>query len=157
AATWWQAVPLAIVLSLATAAIGFNVQHDAGHKAYSERSWVNSLLARTLDLVGASSYFWHYKHGVYHHTYTNIDGHDNDIDLGFLGRLSPHQRRYWFHRWQHLYLWPLYGLVVIKWQLLDDFVTLAQGKVGSHRVPRPRGKDLAIFLFGKLLFLTLAF
>jgi len=26
--TWWQALPLAILLGLATAGIGFNIQHD---------------------------------------------------------------------------------------------------------------------------------
>jgi linoleoyl-CoA desaturase len=144
-------------VGLAAAAVGFNIQHDAGHRAYSERGWVNGLMARTLDLVGGSSYFWHFKHGVYHHTFTNIDGHDTDIDLGVLGRLSPHQPRRWFHRWQHLYLWPLYGLVVLKWHLFDDFYSLATGRVACHRVPRPRGWDLACFLFGKLGLLTLAF
>src|SRR5437667_403512 len=70
--TWWQALPLAILLGLTTAGIGFNVQHDGGHQAYSEHSWVNKLMALTLDLIGGSSYLWHYKHGVYHHTYVNI-------------------------------------------------------------------------------------
>ena len=109
ARTWWQALPLAILLGLATAAIGFNIQHDGGHHAYSTARWVNKLMAMTLDLIGGSSYVWHWKHGVFHHTYVNITGHDTDIDLGSLGRLTPHQRRYAFHRWQHLYLWPLYG------------------------------------------------
>ena len=109
--TWWQALPLAIVLGLTTAAIGFNVQHDGGHQAYSNHDWVNKLMAMTLDLIGGSSYLWHWKHDVYHHTYVNITGQDTDIDLGGLGRLTPHHRRHWFHRWQHFYLWPLYGHV----------------------------------------------
>jgi linoleoyl-CoA desaturase len=157
ATAWWNAVPLAMLLGLATAAIGFNIQHDAGHKSFSDQPWVNNLLSWTLDLVGGSSYFWHFKHGVYHHTFTNIDGHDTDIDLGLLGRLSPNQRRFWFHRWQHFYLWLLYGLVVVKWQLWDDFFSLATAKVGCHRVPRPRGWDLVVLAGGKLLFATLAF
>jgi len=24
------------------------------------------------DLIGASSYLWHFKHGVFHHTYPNV-------------------------------------------------------------------------------------
>ena len=36
AATWWQALPLAILLGLATAGIGFNIQHDGKHQAYSD-------------------------------------------------------------------------------------------------------------------------
>ena len=157
AQTWWQALPLAILLGLAMAAIGFNVQHDAGHHGYSNRAWVNKLMSLTLDMVGGSSYLWHWKHAVYHHTYVNITGHDTDIELGALGRLTPYQRRLPFHRWQHLYLWPLYGLMVIKWHLYDDFHDVITGRIGEHRFPRPRGSELAIFLAGKAVFLTLAF
>src|SRR5438552_18302468 len=35
AAHWWLALPLAISLGLAMAAVGFNIQHDGGHRAYS--------------------------------------------------------------------------------------------------------------------------
>ncbi|HEY7312106.1 MAG TPA: hypothetical protein VH643_22265 [Gemmataceae bacterium] len=78
-------------------------------------------MAMTMDLIGGSSYVWHWKHNIFHHTYANITDHDSDIDLGIFGRLSPHQRRYWFHRWQHLYLWPLYGLLTIHWHLVYYF------------------------------------
>src|ERR1051325_4109005 len=81
AQTWWQALPLAIVLGLTTAAIGFNIQHDGGHSAYSNHAWVNRLMARTLDVIGGSSYQWHWKHAIFHHTYVNITGHDTDIVL----------------------------------------------------------------------------
>src|SRR6516225_3884022 len=104
AQAWWQALPLAVALGLAMAAVGLNVQHDGGHHAYSRREWVNRLAARSLDLLGASSYLWRWKHAVFHHTFVNVAGLDRDIALCFLGRLSPHQRRLWFHRWQHLYL-----------------------------------------------------
>jgi linoleoyl-CoA desaturase len=157
AQAWWQALPLAVLLGLAAAGIGFNVQHDGGHRAYSDRPWVNRLMALTLDLIGGSSYLWHHKHGVIHHTYVNITGHDTDIDLGILGRLTPHQKRLPFHRWQHYYLWPLYGLMAIKWHLFDDFRDLITGRIGEHRVPRPRGWELALFLAGKAVFFSLAF
>jgi linoleoyl-CoA desaturase len=39
---WWQALPLAILLGLTTAGIGFNIQHDDGHYAYSDYPWVKS-------------------------------------------------------------------------------------------------------------------
>src|SRR5947199_7083752 len=54
--SWWLVLPVAVLLGLAMAAIGFNIQHDAGHRAYSERPWVNKLMAMTLDLIGGSSY-----------------------------------------------------------------------------------------------------
>jgi len=155
--TWWLALPLAISLGLSMAAVGFNIQHDGGHQAYSKRTWVNKLAAFSLDLIGASSYLWHWKHGVLHHTFVNITGHDTDIDLSPLGRLTPHQKRLWFHRWQHFYAWVLYGFLTIKWQLYDDLKDALVGHMRGHRVPRPRGWDLAVFVGGKLLFYTLAF
>ena len=100
---------LAILLGLSAAGIGFNIQHDGGHRAYSNHVWVNELMAMTMDVPGGSSYLWRWKHAVFHHSYVNIGGHDTDINLGILSRLTPHQKRLVFHRWQHLYLWPLYG------------------------------------------------
>ena len=157
AQTWWQALPLAVLLGLAAAGTGFNIQHDGGHSAYSDHPWVNKLMAMTLDLMGGSSYLWHHKHGVLHHTYANITGHDSDIDLGPLGRLAPHQKRLAFHRWQHFYLWLLYGLLAFNWHLYDDFRDVITGRIGGHRVPRPRGWELVIFLAGKVVFFSLAF
>ena len=61
--------------------------------------------------MGGSSYMWDWKHNSFHHTYTNIAGHDDDINVGPLGRLSPHQKWHRFHRLQHIYLWLLYGLL----------------------------------------------
>jgi len=157
ATSWWAILPLAVVLGISVAAIGFNIQHDGGHKAYSDRQWVNKSMALTLDLMGGSSYLWDWKHNTIHHTYPNIPGQDDDIDLGMLGRLSPHQRRYWFHRLQGVYLWLLYGFLALKWHLVTDFLVVATGCIRTHRVPRPRGRDLLVFIGGKIVFLSLAF
>ena len=157
AATWWQALPLAILLGLSMAAIGFNLEHDGGHQSYSNYAWVNRLMAMTMDLIGASSYVWRWKHVVIHHTYVNITGHDADIDVGVFGRLTPHQRQFRFHRWQHFYLWPLYGVNVIKWHLYDDFRDVILGRIGSQRMPRPKRWELVSFICAKALFLMMAF
>ena len=157
AATWWQGLLLSIVLGIATAQIGFNIQHDAGHQAYSEHRWINKWMAMTLDLVGGSSYVWHWKHARFHHTYVNIDGYDSDINLGALARFSPQQRHYWHHRWQHIYLWMLYGLTVVSWHLHDDFRDIITATIGKRRIPRPRGRDLVVFVLGKMVFFALAF
>ncbi len=155
--TWWQALPLAVLLGLTIAEIGFNIQHDGGHKAYSSRPWVNKLMAMTLDLVGGSSYMWRWKHVVFHHMYVNVVGHDTDIDLGIFGRLSPQQPRRGVYRWQQWYLWPLYGLMAIKWHFYDDYRDFITGRMGVNRFPRPRGWELVLFVGGKLVFLVLAF
>lgn len=157
ATTWWQALPLALSLGLAMSAVGFNIQHDGNHGAYSERRWVNKIMALTLDLLGGSSYVWARKHNAIHHSYTNVTGHDDDINVGLLGRLSPHQPRLKFHRFQHWYMWLLYGFLPNKWHFYDDFHNIIVGRIGEHRLPRPKGWDMAVFLGGKLVFFTLAF
>ena len=153
---WWLIVPLAVILGLAMAAVGFNIQHDGGHKAYSERRWVNKVMSLTLDLMGGSSYLWDWKHNTLHHTYPNIEGHDDDINVGFLARLAPQQKRYWFHRLQGIYLWVLYGFLAIKWHFVDDFYSIAIGRIGGHKIPRPKRWDLVIFIAGKVTFFSMA-
>src|SRR5262249_27976320 len=153
---WWLALPLAASVGLSMAAIGFNIQHDGGHRAYSDHQWVNKLMAMTLDLLGGSSYIWARKHNLIHHSYANVTGHDEDIDIGLFGRLSPHQARLRFHRLQHFYLWALYGLLPIKWQLYDDFRDVVTGRIGGHRFARPKGWDLVTLIGGKAVFFSLA-
>jgi linoleoyl-CoA desaturase len=151
APTVWLAVPLAISLALAISAVGFSIQHDGGHHAYSRYTWVNRLAAISLDLIGASSYVWRWKHVVFHHTYPNVVGQDTDIDAGVLARFAPQQRRRWFHRWQHLYLWVLYGASAAAWHLYTDFREVITGSICAHRIPRPKGWDLVVFILGKLV------
>lgn len=151
AETWWQSLPLSILLAFAMAAIGFNIQHDGGHGAYSRFGWINKFSAMTLDLIGASSYLWHWKHGVFHHTYTNVTGVDTDIELGGLLRLTPYQPHKRVHRWQHIYLWPLYGIMASRWHLYGDFHDVATGVLGPHRLARPKGWDMVVFIGGKVV------
>ena len=151
ARTWWQAVPLALLLGVSMALIGFNIQHDGGHHSYSRHEWVNKFAAMTLDLIGASSYLWHWKHVVYHHTYVNVHGQDTDIDVSSLLRFTPHAKRLKVQRWQHLYLWPLYGVMAARWHLYGDFKDVVTGSVGPHTIPRPKGWDLVVFIAGKVV------
>jgi len=148
----WQGLPLVIVLGIMTALIGFNIQHDGGHQTFSPYAWVNRLAATTLDLLGVSSYVWHWKHTVIHHRYVNITWFDNDINLVNLARMSPHHQRLWYYRWQHFYLWPLYGLEALKLQLVDNFKYIILGRLGYHRIPRPGGWKLVLFIVGKVIF-----
>jgi linoleoyl-CoA desaturase len=147
----------AVSLGLAMAGIGFNVMHDGGHGSYSSNPRVNRLMARSLDLLGGSSYVWHRKHNLLHHTWPNVPGVDDDIDTGGLARLSTAQALRGFHRFQWLYMWPLYGFLAAKWHLFDDFAFLFKCRVGTRPFPRPQGGDLAVFVGGKVLFFTWAF
>jgi linoleoyl-CoA desaturase len=154
AETWWQAVPLCFSLAAAMATIGMSIQHDGGHHGYSKYNWVNKIAALSMDFIGASSYLWHRKHAVFHHTYVNILDQDTDINAGPLGRFSPHQPRYKIHRFQQIYIWALYGLMAPRWHLIDDYKELMSGKIGKHRIARPKGWDLFNFFAGKVVSTT---
>ena len=157
ASSWWQAGVLSISLGLAMAGIGFSIQHDGGHGAYSKQQFVNQLMAMSLDLLGGSSYIWKWQHNIIHHSYTNLVGVDHDIDLGILCRFAPQQQHLWFHRFQYVYLWPLYGLLAFNWHFYSDFQKLIQGRIGEHRFPRPQGRDLVVLVLGKVMFFSWAF
>jgi len=74
----WSALAAGIVLALALVGIGFNVQHDGNHGGFSKSAWINRSAGFTLDLIGASSYYWKIKHNIKHHTYTNIPELEDD-------------------------------------------------------------------------------
>ncbi len=152
----WLAAPLAISLGLALAGIGFNVMHDGSHGSYSSKRWVNRLMALYLDAMGGSSYMWRWQHNVIHHTYTNIEGIDEDINVGFFARVAPAQRRLFFHRFQAFYLWLLYSFMPLRWWFFADFRALLLARMGGQAIPRPRGTELALFFAGKTLFFGLA-
>jgi linoleoyl-CoA desaturase len=144
------------LLALALAGIGFNIQHDGNHGTFSRRAWVNRLAGFTLDLIGASSYFWKDKHNHNHHVFTNIPHEDADINLGPMARMSADHPWFWWHRFQHLYLWVLYLFVHLRY-LYSDVQRLAFGKNDGLSARYPRGADMAWLLGGKACFLTMAF
>ena len=149
ATTVWQGALLSLSLGLAMAGIGCAIQHDANHGAYSSRAAVNRVMGMTLDMLGASSYLWHFKHNLAHHTYTNLAGADDDINFVPFARLSPAQPRLRLHRLQQFYLWALYWFLFPKWNFVDDFKSLAQAQISGHAFPRPRGALLVQLIAGK--------
>jgi linoleoyl-CoA desaturase len=153
----WQGALLSASLALAMGGIGFGIQHDANHGAYSSRAAVNRVMAMTLDMLGASSYLWRVQHNLSHHTYTNIEGADDDINFVPFARLSPGQPRYRLHHLQQFYLWALYWFLFPKWNFVDDFKNVTRGRIGGRRFPRPRGRHLIELVGGKMLFFGWAF
>ena len=147
---WWEAMLFGVPVALGVAGIGFCVQHDASHGAYSSRPWVNRLLARFIDVVGGSSFVWRTKHNVIHHTYPNLVGVDEDVDPPIAARFAPGQPWRPIQRFQHLYIWPLYALLGLKWLWFDDFHRVASGVIGSRKFRRPRGREWIILFGGKL-------
>ena len=155
AQTWWEGLICMVSVAMAGAGMAFNIPHDASHGSYSGSSVLNRMMALAFDVMGASSYVWNWKHNVLHHGFTNIPGVDDDINLEGIGRLAPTQKHLPFHRFQHYYLWVLYGLITIKWQWKDDFENVIRGKIGSAEIPRPKGWELFWFVAGKAAWLSL--
>jgi linoleoyl-CoA desaturase len=144
----------ALVLAVAVAATGTGIMHDANHGAFCRSPRANRIVAYSADLIGASSWVWRFKHNTLHHTSTNIVGIDSDIDQAPFARLAPQQPWHRWHRYQHLYLWLLYGFLAIKWFALSDFNAVARGGFGESRfLRRPRRRDVALLAGGKVIHL----
>ncbi len=156
ATTLLQVALFAFLLSQALVLIGFNVMHDGGHGSFSKRRWVNRLAGLALDLIGGSQQLWKTKHGVLHHSYTNIADLDDDLDGNGLLRLHPEQPWKPLHRMQAFYAPLLYSLLGVHW-VFSDFTEFFSGRIGGHPTPKPRRRDIAIFLVFKVSFLFLAF
>lgn len=115
---------LVLIMSLGLAGIGLSVMHDANHGAYSNKKWLNTLMGYSLNMVGANAFNWKIQHNVLHHTYTNVHEEDEDISPRGVLRLSPHSNWKWFHKYQFIYAWFLYGLMTIVWMVFKDFVRI---------------------------------
>jgi linoleoyl-CoA desaturase len=109
------------VLGFVLASIGFSVMHDANHGSYSTKSKLNDFIGLSANAMGASSYFWKQKHNIIHHTYTNVDGIDDDIAKSPIIRQCESQKWVPAHKVQHLYLLPIYSLSSIFWIFFMDF------------------------------------
>ena len=145
-------VMFAVVLVVACVATATSVMHDGNHGSYSRSGRVSRIAGWSSDLLGGSSYLWRFKHNRLHHGNTNVVGYDTDIEQMPFARLAPQQPWRPWHRYQHIYMWVLYGFLTLQWFVMSDYVTLAHGRVGSHRFQqRPRRRDVALIVLGKVL------
>lgn len=104
---WLLAIALPLGMSLATATL--TVLHDAGHRRFSRRTWVNVLATQTAAPIGLWVAHWTRKHQV-HHRVTQVYPLDDATRSSGLVRLHPSAPRWKIHRYQHIYAWLLYGL-----------------------------------------------
>ncbi|KAK3246002.1 hypothetical protein CYMTET_44453 [Cymbomonas tetramitiformis] len=108
------------VLGLAGAWIGLTIQHCGNHGAMSTKPWLNGLLGLTMDLIGGSSLMWRYHHQVSHHIHCNDTDMDEDVFSSFpMLRFDPRLPKYWFHKFQHLYMWLLFPLMQVAFEVGD--------------------------------------
>lgn len=146
-----------IITGFFTAFIGLNISHDAIHGSLSRRKKVNKFLSYTFNLIGANAYLWGIMHNIIHHTYTNIDGHDEDIESVPLLRMSPHKKLMRIHRYQYLYAFIFYGLGSLSWVFVKDYVKFFKKKIGNYENKKhPRIEYFKLFFF-KIFYYTAFF
>lgn len=122
----WQFYGLWLIMGVGVAGCGLGVMHDANHGSLSSNPKVNNLIGKILNVIGGNALNWKIQHNVLHHSFTNVDGYDEDIHPGGLLRFSPHQPHKKFFRFQHIYAWILYGMMTLMWITVKDFAQLAR-------------------------------
>ena len=150
----WAMLAFCVVMGVGMAGVGFGISHDALHGAYSSNSKVNRALGLTFDVLGANSYMWKLTHNVIHHTYTNIEGVDEDIDYAPFLRLSPHAKYGPQHRFQHLYGFATYCFATLFWVFVKDYKYFLKRDLGPYKNKRHPRSEVAILIAGKLVHYT---
>lgn len=145
---------LCILLGINLAIIGFNVMHEGGHHSFSRYTWLNNVAAYFLNVLGGNALYWKIKHNINHHTYTNIEGMDSDIDIKPFMRLCTEQPLKKYHRYQHIYWVGLYAISYLAWVFYEDFQKYFSGKVSVNSKKKNLDfKQHSIFWFSKLMYI----
>jgi len=148
---------LCLVWAMAIASVGFNVMHDANHGGYSNHPRVNRLLSLSAEMLGMSGFRWRTKHNIWHHTYTNIAGFDDDVETFGLMRLTPHAPWKPLHKAQVWYFPVVYSMIGFDFFLRDFMMVLFGKSDANHVYPKMHGMDKVTFWAGKLFFLAIMF
>lgn len=118
----WINLLLWFIAGIGMTGIGLSIMHDANHGAYSANRKINKLVGGVLNIIGGNPTNWKIQHNVLHHTFTNVDGFDEDIDPPIpILRFSPHSKWRPVHKYQYIYAWFFYPLMSIMWFLTKDY------------------------------------
>lgn len=145
---------LCMILGFSLASIGFNVMHDACHGSYSSKKWVNDSLGLTLNALGGNAFIWKFKHNIIHHTYTNVDGIDDDIAKSPLMRQCASQKWVPAHRFQHIYVILVYAISSFAWVFMMDLNKYFKQKVYTTPLAKMDRKEHFVFWISKVLYVV---
>ncbi len=151
---WAIALGLCVLFAVVAASIGFNVMHDACHGSYSSKKWVNDLVGLSINALGGNAYIWKFKHNVIHHTYTNIEGLDDDIHKHPILRMCSSQSWKPAHQFQYIYMFGAYALSSITWMLMFDYIKYFSRKIVVSDMPAMTILDHVTFWVSKALYLV---
>ncbi len=147
-------IPIYALLGVVIALGTMNIAHDALHGAYVTKSGLNRVLGFVMDLCGAISFYWKQEHTIEHHTFTNIDQHDSDLNAAVQLRLCPSAPYHSYHRFQHLYAPFLYSLNLLHWVFVSDMkrmINIIRNKHEGNK--KPSAKEIMNIFPLKLLHL----
>lgn len=146
------AIFLCALFGFVLASIGFNVMHDACHGSYSSKKWVNNFFGYSLNALGGNSFIWKFKHNIIHHTYTNVDGIDDDIAKSPLMRQCSTQKWVPAHRFQHFYVVLVYAISSFAWVAMMDFNKYFSRKIFTTPLQKMDTKEHVIFWLSKVMY-----
>ena len=146
------ALCLSALLGFTLASIGFNIMHDACHGSYSSKKWINNVMGLSLNCLGGNAFIWKMKHNEIHHTFTNVDGIDDDIAKLPIIRQCESQKHMKLHKYQHFYSVLVYALSSFLWVFLMDFVKYFSKKVYTTPIRSIDNKEHFIFWISKVLY-----
>jgi linoleoyl-CoA desaturase len=124
----WAVFLCWVVMGFGMAGIGLSIMHDANHGAYSKNRNINTIIGQVIWFVGGSSVNWKIQHNVLHHSFTNIDHMDEDLETIPILRFTPHKKLMKIHRFQFIYAWFFYCLMTLMWATMKDFNQLNRYK-----------------------------
>jgi len=144
------------LMGFGLAGIGMSVMHDANHGAYSEKPFINKMLGLTLTLVGGDTNNWKTQHNILHHTYTNIHGHDRDIDNKVMMRFCPAGKYSKIQRFQVFYVFVFYSIMTLYWTTVKDFIQHFEFIRQGHNRESKKERGIALFkiILWKLIYIT---
>ena len=145
----------ALALSQALVLVGFNLVHEGAHGSYCDNKKINWLMGSTASFIGASQMIWQHKHNVLHHTYTNVEEMDTDIQTNAIMRWSQLQEWRPWHRFQHLYAYPMYSMLTLQ-VIYSDFKRMISGRIGNYTLPKTSHSQRATFALTKIFYVGYA-
>jgi linoleoyl-CoA desaturase len=140
--------------------------HDANHGAYSANPTVNKWVGYSVNLAGSVGFNWKLQHNVLHHTYTNIEGLDEDIASKAGMRFTDAAPLKKAHKLQFIYIFAHYSIMTLYWVLAKDIVQLIRYRRDGVNAATPaeyRGQILrligvkSVYFFAFLVMPTLFF
>lgn len=148
---------LCIIMGVGMAGVGMNVMHDGNHGSFSKKKWINKLMGSSIYILAGNVHNWKVQHNMLHHTYTNIHGHDEDLEAGRIIRFSKHSKWSGYHRFQHLYSVFLYGLLTINWSITTDIKQTRKylKKKLTYRKKLQPIRQWTILILTKILYFTI--